>query len=158
MKNLKSVVLPVAMILALVVSACGHKKIVVNAEDTKMTKNDLVSIDAEWVKEKGSHYDVQLKVKNVSENDIIILLNDMQCYKGTSQGVLKHTFFNTGERTIDFRKGQLKALRMVCTIGGKTTGDDRVVISRIFDNPGADGATRGKVLGENIEWKYISKN
>lgn len=154
---MKTTLLSTALILAVASTACSHKK-VINSEETKMTKNDLVVIDADWVKDKGKRYDVQLKVKNVSDNDIIILLNDMQCFKGTSQGVLKHTFFNTGERTIDFRKGQLKSMRMVCTIGEKTDGDDRIVVGRIFDNPNADGATRGKVLGQNIEWKYSGSN
>jgi len=134
---------------------CGAKR--VRIEEKQVTKNDIVSFNVTTLKDKGKTYDIMMSVQNVSDKDIIIMLNDMQCFKGNLQGELKHTFYNTGERTIDFRKGQLKNFKMVCRLGDKTKGDYRILVSRIFDNPGADGETKGKVIGSNIEVKLSAE-
>jgi hypothetical protein len=118
-----------------------------------MTKNDLVQIQVDWIKDKGTKFDVEMKVTDISKHDIIFLLREMSCFKGETRGVLEHTFFNTGERTIDFHSGQLKQFRMVCDIGTKSEGEFRFVIGKIYDNPGGNGETKGDVLAENIEWK-----
>jgi hypothetical protein len=139
-----------AGIAVLTCAGCAHKKVTVDS--TQMTKNAFLTFDVGFLKEKGKKYDLDLGVTNVSDNDIIIMLNDMQCFKGTEQGILKHTFFNTGERTIDFRKGQRKHFRMVCTLSGDSDGDYKIVVSRVFDNPEGDGKTKGKLLAEKLSF------
>lgn len=135
-------------------TACGGKKIKLS-EDTKITK-DGVSVWATWVKDKGKKYDVQFNISNSSKNDIIILLDDMNCYRGATRGMLKHTFFNTGERTIDFRAGQMKAFNLVCDYKVMAEGDFKITIARAYDNPGGDGRTRGKAVANDIEWKVTA--
>jgi hypothetical protein len=149
----KLIILSLFAVTALM--GCGAKRIKI--EEKQVTKNDIVSFNVSALKDKGKSFDIVMGVTNISTNDIIFMLNDMQCYKGTTQGVLKHTFYNTGERVIDFRKGQLKNFKMVCKLADKTKGDYRIVVTRIFDNPGADGETKGKVLAENIEVKLTSE-
>jgi hypothetical protein len=149
---MKKLALILSLFAAIAVMGCGAKR--VKIEEKQVTKNDIVAFNVSALKDKGKSYDILMSIQNVSpDKDIIIMLNDMQCFKGASQGELKHTFYNTGERTIDFRKGQLKNFKMVCKLGSKTKGDYRILVTRIFDNPGADGETKGKVLGSNIEVK-----
>ena len=153
MKNISTLRLSMIVTIALLAAACTHGKTKLKADDNQLTKNQYVDISAVWLKDKGNKYDVKLRVLNVSKNDIIIMLNDMQCYRGPNQGALKHTFFNTGERTIDFRAGQVKEFQMVCNLNDAAPGEHRIVVNRIFDNPESDGATKGKVLANKIEWK-----
>ena len=145
-----------ALALLTSLAACASKQIM-TAENSKTTSNKLIEMNADWVKVKGSNFDVEIEVRNISKNDIIFMLNDMDCMRGEAHGVLKHTFFNTGERVIDFRAGQSKKFRMVCKVTGKATGDAKVIISKIFDNPTHDGATRGAVLGGPVGWQGTLK-
>ena len=138
-------------LLVLGLTACAGRAIKLG-NDTKVTK-DGIGVWATWLKDKGKKYDVQLNIENGSKNDLIILLSDMSCFRGENRGTLKHTFFNTGERTIDFRVGQMKPFNLVCDYRAKGEGDFKIIISRIFDNPGGDGRTRGKVIGNDLEWK-----
>jgi hypothetical protein len=153
-KNMKKLVLVSLAFSSLVVAGCGQKQ--VRLEETQVTKNEYVAFNVSFLKDKGRKYDVELSITNTSKNDIIIMLNDMECFKGNAQGMLKHTFFNIGERTIDFRKGQLKRFRMVCTLAEKEKGDYKILVTRVYDNPESDGATKGKVLASNVEFKMIA--
>lgn len=146
--------LKVAMVSLIAIgslSSC-RSKTVLSDEDVKFTKNDIIGVRVNWIKEKGDKYDIEMSVNNLYKKDIIIYLNDISCYKGSAQGRLKHTFFNTGERTIDFRIGEMKRFRMVCDIDAKVAGDYKIVFNRIFDNPDADGSTKGKAISEKLEW------
>ena len=82
------------------------------------------------------------------------MMGEIQCYHGASQGVLKHTFFNTGERTIDFAPTETKSFNAVCDLQGeKGTGDFRIVIGSVYSNAAGDGKTRGELLAKDIELK-----
>jgi hypothetical protein len=143
--------------LALGLSACGGGKAAIAPEQSAMKKEGVISMNVEWVKDKRTKYDIRLILHNESSGPIIVKLGDMQCYRGERQGILHHTFFNTGERTIDFRVGQSKVFQMVCDLGTKAEGDYRIIFGRVFDNPANDGATIGKVISESIEWKASDK-
>jgi hypothetical protein len=135
----------------LVLCSCSGKKIIL--ENGNKVSKEGVSVWANWIKEKGKKFDVEIGITNGSNKDIIIMLGDMDCSRGTSSGALKHTFFNTGERTIDFRVGQTKSFRMVCDYRTNVQGPFKIVVRRVFENPGGDGRAKGTVLTENIEWK-----
>ncbi len=139
--------------LSLLMSACGHKKINTGSAETGGKKGLLV-LSAEWVKDKGTKYDLNFEMRNESDKDIIVMLNDMECSQGDQHGVLKHTFFNTGERTIDFRKGQTKRFLMVCDLGVKAVGAYKITVNRVYDNPESDGAQKGKVIAKDLVWTF----
>jgi hypothetical protein len=139
------------VLITLLVANCSSKKVFSNA-NASVTENRLLQVRADWLKDKGTKFDIEISVHNISETDVIFLLNEMSCAKGDNSGQLKHTFFNTGERTIDLRRGQVKRFKMVCDIGVKTPGDYTIGIGRVFDNPTGDGATKGNVLTEKIAW------
>jgi hypothetical protein len=132
--------------------ACGGGQLQLAPEQQTMKKDGIISMNVEWVKDKKSKYDIRMQLHNESKGAIIVKLGDMECYRGERQGILRHTFFNTGERTIDFRVGQSKVFQMVCNTG-PAKGPFRIVFGRVFDNPENDGATIGKVISETIEWK-----
>ena len=85
------------------------------------------------------------------------MLSDLQCFRGDVQGRIRHTFFNTGERTIDFNAGENKRFKMVCDLGQKSKGELKIIARRIYDNPDNDGKKKGTVLARDIEWKVEEK-
>lgn len=148
MRALKSFVL----VFFIAIAGCGGR-VKLDQQSNVATKPGVLSVWAEWVKDKEDKYDIRLNIKNEADNDIIIMLAGIRCYRGNVPGQIKHTFFNTGERTMDFRAGELKTFNLVCRYGTDTKGDFRIVIEKVFDNPANDGRTAGKVIGEKIEWK-----
>jgi len=137
--------------LAAVIAACGHKKIA--TDNNVAEKKGVLSMYASWVKPKGNKYDMKFHIRNLSDKAIIVKFGDVNCYRGDHTGTVKYTFFNTGERTIDMAPGQEKAANMVCSFGGETTGDFKVVIHRVFENPSNDGKTTGNVMAKEIIWE-----
>ncbi len=136
----------------LFIAACGHKKVALDQASSNVS-NEIVSMTVLWLKDKGKKFDVELQVQNKSKDDVIIKLGDMNCGKGTAGGQLKHTFFNTGERIIDFSPQQTKRFLLVCDIGQAVPGDFQISINRVFDNPEGDGSTRGKQVAGKLQWK-----
>ena len=119
----------------------------------KMEAKGIVSVTVPWIKDKGKKYDINLIVHDDSdEKGIIFFLSDMGCKRGASAGSLKHTFFNTGERTIDFKPGQTKTFNMVCDTQSKATGPFTLTIAKVYDNPSLDGKTVGKVIAKGLSW------
>ncbi len=119
----------------------------------------IVTATVGWIKDKKKKWDLDLHIKNENpEQGIIIFLSDMGCRRGSTVGKLKHTFFNTGERTIDFRPGQVKDFHLVCDTGNESTGAYQLEITRVYSNPSLDGKTIGKVVAKNLKWKHSDKN
>jgi hypothetical protein len=134
-------------------SSCGGSTLEIAPEQKVMKKEGVISMNVEWVKDKQKKYDVRMAIHNEAKSPIIVKLGDMQCFRGEHQGILHHTFFNTGERTIDFRIGESKVFQMVCDTHEKASGPFKIIFGRIFDNPSNDGATTGKIIAEGVEWK-----
>lgn len=140
--------------LALVTfAACGGKRVALTEGNTAKA-DGVMTMTVAWVKDKGKKFDIRISLKNEKENEgVIVMLNDVTCFKGNLRGETKHTFFNTGERTMDFRPGELKSFNLVCRLGSETTGPFKINIVRVYENPNLDGKTTGKVIASNIEWK-----
>lgn len=140
--------------LSFILSVCSYAgRIDISPEGNRLTKAGIVSLWADWIKNKGEKYDIGFHIRNEGEKPIIIMLRGMRCYRGGGEGELKHTFFNTGEKTIDFRAGETKKFTLVCEIGEKYKGDYRIVVGRVYENTGGDGKTLGKVLAKDVDWK-----
>ena len=138
------------MVLAFAGCTSRHELV---AEQNKVTRPNVISVSADWISDKGKKYDLGFNVHNEHNKGIIILLKEFRCFKGKTEGVVKHAFFNAGERTIDFRQGQMKQFKLVCTAKGEPGGEFKIIISKVYENPNDDGKTTGKVLAQNIEWK-----
>jgi hypothetical protein len=118
----------------------------------------VISFGADWIKDKGKKFDLHLMMHNENgEKGIIVYLSDMSCHRGARMGTLKYTFFNTGERTIDFRPGQSKDFNMVCDTGEGASGAFQVTVSKVYENPNMDGKTPGKILAKSLTWKQLDK-
>lgn len=153
---MKNILIGTLAIITLI--SCSGKKIVDTAGATT-TKSNVLSIQATEVKDKGKKYDIEFGLVNETEKNIIVLLADILCYKGNTQGVTQHAFFGAGERTIDMSPKQKKNFRLVCKLGGKVeAGDYKLVVSRVYDNPSNDRRTTGKEIAKGIEWKLAGKN
>lgn len=135
---------------------CSHgRKIKFSPSENRVTRSGAISLSAEWLKDKGKRFDIGLRLRNEHEKPVIVLLREMRCYRGNTEGVLKHTFFNTGERTIDLRVGQLKSFKFDCVVGERTHGDFRVIVGRVYENGSGDGRSLGKVLAQDVEWRAV---
>jgi hypothetical protein len=113
----------------------------------KVTKAGVISIYSEWVKDKGKKYDLNLTLSNDHDKDIIVLLNDFRCFRGTVSGEIK------SDDTIHLLPGKKKGLTVTCNLGSKTKGEYRIVVTKVYENPASDEKTLGKVIGTEIEWK-----
>ena len=119
----------------------------------KTTKQGIITFWPSWIQDKGDKYDVGMNIQNDSETkDIIVLINDLKCSRGDLSGRIKHTFFNTGERTIDLTPGEHKKFNLVCYLSEETEGEYVLEIKRVYANPSNDGATRGNILASNLRW------
>lgn len=149
--NMKQVL--ITLFTSLAVISCASKSVDTSAATA--TQSKVLTIRAAEVKDKGKKYDViGLSLTNETEKNIIVLLNDLICYRGNVQGTVKHTFFNTGERTIDMGARQKKSFNIVCKLGEKVkAGDYRIVVARVYDNPSNDRRTTGKEIAKDVEWK-----
>ena len=143
-------IVSVGLVLALM--GCGKKNVVLNAEENKVTKSGVISVWGTELKIKSKKFDVLLHITNESKGSIIIHHSSMLCARGAKNGILKHSFFGAGEKTIDFATGQSKKFRMTCDIDDKSTGDFTITIPKVYENPTGDGRTSGKVIGSDIIW------
>ncbi len=118
----------------------------------------LLTVTIPRIKEKKGKWDLDVQIKNENdEKGIIIFLSDLICKRGTVTGSLKHTFFNTGERTMDFRPGQMKDFHLVCKTEGHPVGPYQLTIAKVYSNPSLDGKTVGKIIARDLKWKYSDK-
>jgi hypothetical protein len=146
-----------ALALPLLVAACGGQRFRPSGDSAAVTRPGVLTLGVNWVKDKGDKYDAEVLLRNERDAGVIVKLADMRCFRGPIEGELKHTFFNTGERTIDLRAHEQKTMPMVCKLGGDVTGYDfRIRVGQVFDNPGNDGSTTGKVLAKDLEWKFTA--
>lgn len=122
--------------------------------DNKAVVKGVATLSVAWIKDKGKKFDVHVNIHNDNQDKgMIIFLSDMTCQRGNMGGTLKHTFFNTGERTINFHPNETKEFNLVCNIGDESKGDFKILVSKIYENPSMDGRTVGKVIGKDIVWK-----
>lgn len=124
----------------------------------QMTAKDVVTISVPWIKDKGSKFDINLNIHNDDgDKGIIIFLSDLGCQRGKVRGELKHTFFNTGEKTIDFKPNETKTFTLVCRVAGETRGDFKLSVAKVYGNPSMDGKTVSKVIAKDLSWIQSDK-
>jgi hypothetical protein len=115
------------------------------------TAKGVMEARVEWVKDKKSKFDYGLVLTNLTESGLIVYLHDIACKKGKVSGETKHTFFNTGEKTIDFKPGETKRFKLVCRLNTEVFSNDYSVgLRRINSNPNYDGKTVGKLLYKDL--------
>lgn len=115
------------------------------------TAKGIMEARVQWIKDKKNKFDFELVLTNLTESGLIVYLHDISCKKGKVVGEAKHTFFNTGERTMDFKPGQSKKFKLVCKLGVEEFSDKYVVgVRRVSSNPNFDGKTVGKLLAKDL--------
>jgi hypothetical protein len=144
----------ISLVFAFVVSAsAGASDKFVPGADNRLEKKDIITVSVNWIKDKGKKFDLNLTVQNDNpQTGMILFLSDLGCQRGEIRGTLKHTFFNTGERTIDFKPKETKSFNLVCSMEAKAKGHFKIVVNRVYDNPSLDGKTVGKVIAEGLTW------
>lgn len=144
-------------LVAFSLSFAAHAgKIEISESDNRVTVPGVISLSAEWVKDKGKKYDVHFKMRNEHDKPIIVLFREMQCWRGSLIGELKHTFFNTGEKTIDLHRAEMKEMNLVCRLSEEAKGGEyRLVVGSVYENASGDGHSLGKVLKHNITWQVM---
>jgi hypothetical protein len=127
--------------------------------DNKMEAKGIVTVEIPWINDEGDSYDVQFRVTNDNDDKgMIIFMSDLSCKRGNVTGRLKYTFFNAGERTIDFKPGETKEFKMVCKTEDHKKGDFKLNIARIYNNPSLDGKTVGKIIAKGLSFTQSDRN
>ncbi len=135
-----------ALVAITICSGCAHKKSVVG--DNKISLPGVMSVWSAWVKDKGSKFDTELNFTNESKQHVMFLSSDAHCYRGEVEGRIK----NIGDRTVDLAPGATKMYHTHCDLAGNGgKGNFKIVIKEVYANPSADGLTKGKLLGKNVE-------
>ncbi len=158
MKNLKTVYLSASVGLLLLGSAAFASEKYMPDPENQMTAKGVVTVSVPWIKDKGKKFDVSLNIHNEdTDKGIIIFLSDLGCQRGKVRGELKHTFFNTGEKTIDFKPNETKTFTLVCRVAGETRGDFKLSVAKVYGNPSMDGKTVSKVIAKDLTWSQSDK-
>ncbi len=129
----------------------------VMTDQKPVTAPGVASMWVNWIKDKGEKFDFEMVIKNESDKGIIVYLYEISCDRGSRHGEVKHTFFNTGERTIDFRPHEQKKFGLVCRHEEEAKGDYKITIGSVYDNPSGDGKITGKKIANNLVWKKADK-
>lgn len=100
-------------------------------------------------------------LENMGDRSIIVQLRDIHCFRGEHEGEIEYrTLFGIGERSIDLKPGETKALNVKCgypTLEAAPKGRVfRLTISRVFADRTGEGHALGEVLARDIEWVYES--
>lgn len=133
---------------------CASGRIDIKDGEGKVTQAGF-SLSADWVKAKDKKFDVNVIMANeTNDKSIMIPLDELQCGRGTVDGNLKHTFFNTGTRYFRLQARQKKSFRMVCDLGEEATGEFRIKIPNGYDFSKRDVKDKSQILFSNLEWKY----
>ena len=140
----------VSLIAALV--GCSHGKTKLNSVENRVVKDGVVSLSASSMRDKKNKYEVNFVIGNESGKNIIVVLNDLACFKGSAQGSVSHASYGNGVKMVDFQPGEVRNFRLICTLAAMTDGKPRVVVKKVYANPSGDGLRIGAVLVENAEW------
>jgi hypothetical protein len=113
----------------------------------QVTAGDTITVGADFIEPSNDHYVIRLVVTNeATDRALLVKLEELQCFWGPSQALLKHSAFGIGERKMDFRPGETKSFTMSCPTGSGASGDFRVNLMRVYDD------STGDVLFDDVEW------
>lgn len=136
--------------------ACSSAKITIKESEGKVKKSGF-AVRAEWVQPKKKKFDVNLILANETDDkSFVIPLEEIQCGRGTTDGELKHTFFNVGTKNFRLHAHQKKSFKLVCDLGEETAGEFRIKIPHVYDFKG-DVKDHSRVALSNIEWKHTDQ-
>ncbi len=138
-----------ASLLLLAGCAINHTSLV--PEDNKVTSGGVLAVWSDWIVEKGDKFDVQLHFQNLSKKAIVFFAHDISGAKGDSPGRIGFPVFGIGERTVDLGPGEIKSMVLSCK-HGPGTGDFKIAVNKVFENPTGDGKTPGQEIASGVEW------
>ena len=155
MSRQKWIAAPLLLTLFNFTQAHATEKLDFNEEKYKVTRPNIAKVSVEWIKNKGKKFDVHLSIENLADFPIIMMLSDFKCSKSGHTAALRHTHWNMGERTIDFKTGESKDFTMVCPHGevDEKEPEYKINIQRVDSNKSGDGKTTGQIIAKDIEWK-----
>ena len=128
----------------------------------KVTRKGVLSVSADWIKEKGDKFDIRLNLENEADFPVIVMLHELRCMRGKKEASLKHATIsaalNIGEKTIDLEAHEVKSFTLVCPHRGEPIGEYKVIVKSVYSNRSGDGKTKGDLLAKDIDWAVIIKN
>jgi hypothetical protein len=142
-------------LVAVALSGCSHGK-KLKPEENRVSKEGLLSLSASKMRDSKKKFTLEFAISNDSDKPIIIMTEDLQCYKGDSEGTLKSKQLKD-DRVMALSAKQLKTLDLTCTFDSKVSGSPRMVVKKVFSNPTGDRTVTGKVIGEEVEWRLPAK-
>jgi hypothetical protein len=136
---------------AVSVIACGHNKIEMDSDASTVGDKNVLLISGSWIKEKMKKFDIRLTLAPQGSDNEIVWLKDIQCSRGSTKGEMSMVDARHGDLPIWLRQGTVQTIIFTCDLGAENVRGNFIVdITRVYDNPSADGRTGGKVLAKNL--------
>ena len=156
---IKKIALFTFVSLALVTTACIHtgtKGMKTESDGPIATGNDtIISMWSGSVKDRGSRFDVNFFIKNMSTDQAILLpAADLTCRRGQAKGELKLIGKNKIENAIYLKAGQSRNLNLGCVLESRGSGDFTIEVGKILAATPTGAATKN-VIATNLGWHYV---
>lgn len=114
---------------------------------------ELIKVQVDRIKVKSSYYQVQSRVQNKSEKNLLIMFNSIECYCDGQAGRPQYVL-GIGERDFDLPPLVSKNLQFMCRFARSVEcGEMKIKINSIFANPNGDGKTRGEILARDLTFR-----
>jgi hypothetical protein len=147
-------------VFPLFLAGCGSQKIVPNSGDIVLSQKGLLDFTVSWVKDQSKAFETEVRISNTGEKSILIFQNDFLCYRGDIQGQLKASFFDKKEKTLDFKPGDVKLLKLVCDLQNPTKGPFKLVLKKVVEDKDSNGKKdiwTEVILAKDITWILESR-
>lgn len=115
-------------------------------EGNRVTREGILTLSSSWIKDKGKKFDIGFKMKNESKDAILVHPKEIQCGRGGVSGSINQ------DKVVPLRAGELREVVLTCLLSEKVKGPYKLKVTKVYANPGSDGKTLGKVIGEDIAW------
>ena len=138
-----------AAFLCLAGTACSHAQKITHA-DSFAPKEGAFLVHFDWIKDKSTKYDMQLRLVNSTAQPALVYLDDIRCYRGKTEGMLAQPAFGGGARYFKLHEGQSQEFTLVCNLKEEASGDFRIVVTKAYVSASSDGKVSDKLVAENV--------
>ena len=116
-----------------------------------VTVDGLISVWATWLKDKDDKLDVRLHIENDASHGLLVRMRDLHCSRGERWGQVRLLGAPRDAATLHFEAQEKYTFTMVCDFGDDPTGDFRVLLGAVFEEP-RERPGAAELIATDIEW------
>ena len=166
------------LLVTILLSGCAttiklnHQQPAIASEVLEVSARE-VNYKPKYVRTRSTYF------KNLKDNSIFFRTSDMECYRGAVKGrieidpesaggfgLISKTIIRSANRPhrlkegiIDLPAQTVRSLLMVCKFDAPIkSGDFRLVVKNITDNPTGEDLAEGKILVKKLVWRLKLKH